>query len=341
MSDNRQNMSLGLFQPADVGVTTDGNNFLTKLRRLDQPLFISSNCEGDSTLLYSGSSQVDLSAATKSFSGMVLPCPLDSLGDAAFCQTHQLRYPYVGGSMAKGISSVAMVQELGRAGMLGFFGAAGLSMELVEVAIKDLSQSNIPFGINLIHSPAEPKLENALVELYLRHEVRLIEASAFLSLTLPIIRYRTHGIYRNDAGAVVAPNRVIAKISREEVAARFFAPPPDKYLQQLVASGDLTPEQAAMATEIPVAQDVTVEADSGGHTDNRPALSLFPTILAQKEQFQQQYNYREKLRVGLGGGIATPTSAAAAFAMGAAYLVTGSVNQACVESGTGDEVRKL
>ncbi len=341
MSDNRQNMSLGLFQPADVGVTTDGNNFLTKLRRLDQPLFISSNCEGDSTLLYSGSSQVDLTAAIKSFSGMVLPCPLDSLGDAAFCQTHQLRYPYVGGSMAKGISSVAMVQELGRAGMLGFFGAAGLSMELVEVAIKDLSQSNIPFGINLIHSPAEPKLENALVELYLRHEVRLIEASAFLSLTLPIIRYRTHGIYRNDAGAVVAPNRVIAKISREEVAARFFAPPPDKYLQQLVASGDLTPEQAAMATEIPVAQDVTVEADSGGHTDNRPALSLFPTILAQKEQFQQQYNYREKLRVGLGGGIATPTSAAAAFAMGAAYLVTGSVNQACVESGTGDEVRKL
>ncbi|PIW63397.1 MAG: 2-nitropropane dioxygenase, partial [Candidatus Omnitrophica bacterium CG12_big_fil_rev_8_21_14_0_65_50_5] len=31
----------------------------------------------------------------------------------------------------------------------------------------------------------------------------------------------------------------------------------------------------------------------------------------------------------------------AAFMMGAAYIVTGSVNQACVESGTSDIVRKL
>ena len=27
-----------------------------------------------------------------------------------------------------------------------------------------------------------------------------------------------------------------------------------------------------------MAQDVTAEADSGGHTDNRPAMALFPTI---------------------------------------------------------------
>ena len=30
--------------------------------------------------------------------------------------------------MAKGISSAAMAEELGRAGMLGFFGAAGLPL---------------------------------------------------------------------------------------------------------------------------------------------------------------------------------------------------------------------
>ena len=41
----------------------------------------------------------------------------------------------------------------------------------------------------------------------------------------------------------------------------------------------------------------------------------------------------EPLRIGAAGGIATPAAAAAAFAMGAAYVVTGSVNQACVESG--------
>jgi PfaD family protein len=47
------------------------------------------------------------------------------------------------------------------------------------------------------------------------------------------------------------------------------------------------------------------------------------------------------VRVGAAGGIATPASAAAAFAMGAAYVMTGSVNQACRESGTSDSVRLI
>ncbi|MFK5926026.1 MAG: PfaD family polyunsaturated fatty acid/polyketide biosynthesis protein [Desulfuromusa sp.] len=316
---------------------------LAQLRYIRKPLFLAADAETGRLSLQTGAipSEISVLSSAQRFAGMVLPCPLENLGEPQFCFDHRIHYPYVGGSMAKGISSVAMVQKFGQAGMLSFFGAAGLSLEIVESAIDSLEPGDFSFGFNLIHSPAEPELEKALVELYLRRKVRLIEASAFLSLTLPIIRYRTHGIYRNIKGEVITPNRVIAKISREEVAARFFAPPPDKFLRQLVESGDLTVEQAAMAAEIPVAQDVTVEADSGGHTDNRPALSLFPTILAQKEQFQKKYGYLRALRVGLGGGISTPASAAAAFSMGAAYLVTGSVNQACVESGTCDDVRRL
>ncbi|MBD1399132.1 PfaD family polyunsaturated fatty acid/polyketide biosynthesis protein [Pelobacter sp. M08fum] len=286
--------------------------------------------------------QVPRTKAEDSF-GMVPACLLDSLGSRSFCHDHGVQYAYVGGSMAKGISSVAMVKALGEAGMLGFFGSAGLSFDQVEAAIDELQQHrpDIPFGVNLIHSPTEPELEKALVELYLRRGIHLIEASAFLGLTLPLVRYRTHGIHRDEHGCVVAPNRIIAKVSREEVAARFFEPPAEKLLQQLVAAGDLTKEQAHLAGHIPMAQDVTAEADSGGHTDNRPALSLFPTLLAQKDQMQQHYDYPQPLRIGLGGGIATPASAAAAFAMGADYLVTGTVNQACVESGTCDAVRQM
>src|SRR5213075_3467264 len=44
---------------------------------------------------------------------------------------------------------------------------------------------------------------------------------------------------------------------------------------------------------------------------------------------------------GAAGGIGTPAAAAAAFAMGAAYVVTGSINQACTESGSSDVVRKM
>jgi PfaD family protein len=39
--------------------------------------------------------------------------------------------------------------------------------------------------------------------------------------------------------------------------------------------------------------------------------------------------------------MATPASAAAAFAMGAGWILTGSVNQACVEAGTSDAVREM
>jgi PfaD family protein len=245
--------------------------------------------------------------------------------------------------MAKGISSAAMVEELGRAGMLGFFGAAGLPLQEVAATADRLAGSlgDIPYGFNLIHSPQEPDLEDVLARLYLHKGVRLIEASAFLALTLPLVRYRVHGIHRSPDGVIVAPNRIIAKVSREELAAKFFSPPPDKFLAELVASGEITAAQAELAAQIPMAQDVTAEADSGGHTDNRPAIALFPTILALAAQLAAKYNYTMKLRVGLAGGISTPAAAAAAFAMGAAYIMTGSVNQACVESGTSAEVRSM
>ena len=56
---------------------------------------------------------------------------------------------------------------------------------------------------------------------------------------------------------------------------------------------------------------------------------------------ETEHGYDLKLRVGLGGGISTPEAAASAFIMGAAYVMTGSINQACVESGTSDEVRAM
>lgn len=263
----------------------------------------------------------------------------ENLGDPHFCREYGIRYPYLGGSMAKGISSVQLAIALGRAGMLGFFGAAGLPPEVVETAINQLQASGVPFGCNLIHSPHEPELESALAELYIRKEVRLVEASAFLNLTLPLLRYRLQGIHRASDGAIVTPNRIIAKISREELAERFFSPAPEKMLNALLQQGHITSEQAKLALFVPVAQEITAEADSGGHTDNRPALTLLPTIQSVATRMQQQYGYLMPLRVGLGGGIGTPQAAAAAFAMGAAWIMVGSVHQACVESGTSETVR--
>lgn len=265
------------------------------------------------------------------------------LGDPSFKKDHNLRYAYVSGAMAKGITSVEMVTETGRAGMLGFFGAAGLPLEEVERAIDQLQKSlkETPFGFNLIHSPSDPELEAGVVELYLKRGIRLVSASAYLGLTLPLVYFRVKGIHRDATGKIICPNKIIAKVSRVEVARKFLSPPPEKLLNQLVDRKMITPEEAILAASVPMAEDLTAEADSGGHTDNRPAISLLPTMLALRNELAEKYGYPRLPRVGLGGGIATPESTAAAFAMGAAFVLTGSINQSCVEAGTSELVRQM
>ncbi|MFO7706614.1 MAG: PfaD family polyunsaturated fatty acid/polyketide biosynthesis protein [Desulfobacterales bacterium] len=266
----------------------------------------------------------------------VPPLPPDALGDAGFKARHGLRFAYVVGEMANGITSVEMVRAAGRAGMIGFFGAAGLLPAEVEDALARLQAESpaVPFGINLIHSPGNLELEAALVNLFLRRQVRLASASAFVELTWPLVLYRVKGIHRDARGRVVCPNRLVGKASRVEVARKFLAPPPEKFLARLVERGLITTVEAALASAMPMVDDLTAEADSGGHTDNRPAITLLPTMRALRDEAAAAHGFAAPPSVGLGGGIATPGAAAAAFAMGAAYVVTGSINQACVEAGT-------
>lgn len=276
--------------------------------------------------------------------GMLPACRPESLGDPEFRADHRLRFPYVAGAMANGIASAELVEAMAGGGMLGIFGAAGLPPARVEAAIDRLERSlgkNSTYGFNLIHSPNEAALESAVVDLYLRREVRLVEASAYLDLTLPVVRYRLAGLHRDAAGRVVAPNKVIAKVSRAEVAARFLGPPPARFVRELVARGELSPDHADWAARVPMADDLTAEADSGGHTDNQPAIALLPTMLALRDRLQAEHRFDRPIRVGAAGGISTPWAAAAAFAMGAAYVVGGSVHQSCLEAGTSPAVRAM
>ncbi|MDO9079916.1 MAG: nitronate monooxygenase, partial [Desulfuromonadales bacterium] len=151
---------IGLFSPDDAANAPP----LGLLRRINQPLFVTE--QAGKTVLLPGATGSDLRTPENllPFIAMVAPAPLSALGDPSFCRDHHLLYPYIGGSMAKGISSVAMVRAFGEAGMLGFFGAAGLPLATVEAAIIELkSAGDSPFGCNLIHSPQEPELESALV----------------------------------------------------------------------------------------------------------------------------------------------------------------------------------
>lgn len=292
------------------------------------------------------SEQIDYfsqSSGTPSIMAFAPALPLENLGDPVFKNRHRIRYNYVAGAMANGITSAEMVKTMAQNGMLAFLGAGGLSIDRIEENILALKKDlgDLPYGFNLIHSLADPDHEMATVELYHTHGVRLVSAAAFLRMTLPLVYYRVKGIHRDGNGKVVTPNQVKAKASRIEIARQFFSPPPEKLINQLLEMGKITDEEAHLSQHIPMAYDLTAEADSGGHTDNRPALALLPTMIALKNEFMEKYDYPEPLCVGLAGGVATPQSAAAAFSMGAAYILTGSINQSCVEAGICDDVKQM
>jgi PfaD family protein len=294
--------------------------------------------------------KVGLSAQGSAASGKGLPlvagCPalsIESLGDPGFRSTYGTRYSYYTGAMASGIASEALVAAAGNAGILASFGAGGLGPQRVEQAIQAIQAAlpQGPFAFNLLNSPNEPALEERAVELYLKYGIRVVEASAYLALTLPLVRYRAAGLSRAADGTVQIGNRVIAKLSRLEMAQRFLDPAPADLLAALLEAGKITPEQAELARQVPMADDITVEADSGGHTDNRPLVCMLPAFLSLRDQVQQAHGYTTAVRIGAAGGIGTPEAVLAAFALGAASVATGSVNQSCVESGTSEHVRTL
>jgi PfaD family protein len=280
-----------------------------------------------------------------SVTGWLPPLYPEWLGDRSFQEVHGTRFGYVGGAMANGIATAAMVIELGKAGALGMFGAAGLSPARVEAAIVEMAAEldpiGKPWGVNLIHSPAEPSLEDAIVDLFLRRGVRRVEASAFMSMSAAIVRYAATGLHRDEAGQIRRRNFVVAKVSREEVARRFLEPPSAKILSALVEAGRLTREEAELAAQLPVADDITGEADSGGHTDNRPLPVLIPALMRLRDEIVARRGDGRVIRIGAAGGLGTPASVASAFALGAAYVQTGSVNQSCVESGLHARARAM
>jgi trans-AT polyketide synthase/acyltransferase/oxidoreductase domain-containing protein len=109
----------------------------------------------------------------------------------------------------------------------------------------------------------------------------------------------------------------------------------------LLQAGCITQEQAQLATNIPMADDICVESDSGGHTDKGVALCLVPTILRLRDQAAARFHARLRVRVGAAGGIGSPEAVAAAFVLGADFVLTGSINQCTVEAGTSDAVKDL
>ncbi len=281
----------------------------------------------------------------ESLVGVFPPVYPEWLGDRDFLVRHGCRFPYVVGEMARGIASAEMVVASARAGFMAFFGSAGLTISSVDEGITAIQSELGPtirnWGANLIHSPQEPHMEMEFAELMLARGVTNISASAFMRLAPAVVYLSAKGLHRDANGAIRRRTHIFGKVSRVEVARPFMSPAPDSLLMPLVSQGLISDQEAALARQVPVAGDITVEADSGGHTDNRPLSVLLPLILSLAAECAREHGFASPARVGAGGGLGTPAALAAAFAAGAAYVVTGSVNQATLESALSPDGRAM
>lgn len=333
------------FAGSDSAGLLDGLDSAEPLSAIRRPVAVVGSAGHPRAVLLDDSGMLTPDLMAQNLLAVLPPIYPEWLGERAFTAAHGVRFPYVIGEMARGIATARMVVAGVRAGVMAFFGSAGLDLSAVEAGVREiqgeLGDDAGGWGANLIHNIQNDNLELATVDLFHRLGVRYVSASAFMRLTPAIVLYAAKGLRRGTDGQIVRAGHIFAKVSRDEVARQFLSPAPEAILRALVANGRLTADEAALAAAIPVAEDITAEADSGGHTDNRALTVLLPRLIALRDEVATVHDYAVLPRVGVAGGLGTPAAVAAAFAAGAAYVLTGSVNQSAVESGLSADARNL
>ncbi len=236
------------------------------------------------------------------------------------------------GSMANAISSEAMVIALGRAGMLRFLWRQEDC--LCPGSSRPSGASRTRFRWPLCFQPYSQPARASSGGRYCGalHRARSSRrGGVWLILRSPlIVRYRARGSTLTKAAIWSSGIGSSRRCHGAKLRRSFPDPAPAKLLGALVQQGLVTDRQGSAGCDVPMADDVTVEADSGGHTDNRPLVCLLPSVIAQRDDVQALHQYATPVRIGAAGGIGTPITAFGALMMGAAYVVTGSINHACV-----------
>ncbi|MBB4952063.1 trans-AT polyketide synthase/acyltransferase/oxidoreductase domain-containing protein [Agrobacterium vitis] len=267
----------------------------------------------------------------------------EQLGSNTFKADHGVRHAYLAGGMHKGISSVALVAALARRGFLASLGTLGLSVAEVEARLIKLRSMLAPqerFSVNIVSSIAQPDHEQPLLALCGTYDVTTVEVSGYIRPTAALVAFRLRGLERRE-GKITARNRIIAKLSQIEVAEAFLQPAPERLLNELLANGEITAEQAQLARHIPVADDICLAAEGGWYSERGNGWLLFPALRDMRDKVQRAVPYQQTPRIGFSGGIGDPEAAAAAFFMGADFIVTGTINQCTVEAETSDAVKDL
>lgn len=244
-----------------------------------------------------------------------------------------LSHPIVQAPMAGGADTPALVAEVGRAGALGFVGAAYLSPEQIARAAADIrARTQRPFGINLFAPTPTPRapdpqaIETALARV----------APWFVELGLPPPEPPAHA----DAAAARAAfdGQLAAALQARPIAISFtFGLLPEDAMaairaQGVMAIGTATTVEEARLLERAGADAVVAQgAEAGGHRGS--FAQPFERAMVGTIALVPQVVDAVRVPVLASGGIMDGRGIAAARALGAVAVQMGTAFLACAEAG--------
>ncbi|CAM5284715.1 hypothetical protein SALBM135S_07756 [Streptomyces alboniger] len=258
-------MAYGDFEFTELGPGRVLTKLVTRIRDAAEPLIPPADRP---------TARTQAAAGARTDEGEPAEIDAESLGARSFRERYGLRRSYVVGSMYGGVSGRELVRAASKAGLLGFLGIGGLQGDEVERQLHGLAEDLGPHGhgVNLLYPHRAPEQEAPLVDALLWHGVGLVEASGYPFVTEELVRYRLKG------------GRILAKVSRTDLAAAFLAPPPHQHVVMLLAKGSVTEQEAAAAAGRPMADDLCVEADGGWLTGTAGPLTLLPAVLRLRDE---------------------------------------------------------
>jgi len=196
----------------------------------------------------------------------------------------------IAGSLGNGIAGPRLVRALAKAGVLSFIDTEGMEVAAVDDALAELSadaEISGRFGAGVYADLDTPDADEPLVDLFLKHDIRVVEAKGYHEPSQALLRYRDKNA-RQTRG-----NRVIAHVASLEVAHGFI-------LGRHPASDWRTAPSLPAPTHTPWVDALCVDLHSWRSKHPAP-LSLLQTVLSWRDDYRS-YAHRAPFFVGAAGG---------------------------------------
>ena len=224
-----------------------------------------------------------------------------------------MRFPYVAGEMANGIATERDGDRDGAGRHARLLRRGGARLRAGRAAVDELdarsSATASPWGVNLIHSPDEPRSRTASPTCSLARGVQRISASAFMASRPPSCAARPRGCAVDAQGRIVRRHHLFAKISRPEVAAQFMSPAPRGHAARAGRSGQAHAGGGRAGR---------ARAGRRGHhrrgrlrrAHRQPAAGRAAADRSSRcaTSSPRSHGYQRPIRVGAAGGLGTPAA---------------------------------